>query len=551
MLKKLTVSNYAIIDLLVVEFSKGFNVITGETGAGKSIMVEALGLALGERADLDSLANKNQKCTIELEVELKNYDLEAFFIKNDLDFFEETIVRREISPEGKSRAFINDTPVTLQILKEFSRSVVDIHSQHQNLLLENPNFRLSTIDKFGGFESELNDIRLAFKKLTVAREALKQLKNKDAEIRKNFDFNQFQLKELTEAQLKSGMLELLEAEQKVLANATEIKSLTTNVLFGFEGNESGLLDNLIALRAPLQHLQRLDPNAQTFFDRLNSSLIELKDLKDELENYSENITDDPKKLEQVEFSLEKIYGLFRKHSLSSVEALLALQEQLEKEVFRAQNFESEIQNAEEQVSLEQKTYLATAELLSKKRNVAAKAFSAEIVNYLHQLGMPEGRFEIAIEHSQNETAEGFDQLIWLFSPNKGMPLLDTSKTASGGEISRLMLSIKALMATKTALPSLILDEIDTGVSGEIAAKTALIMKKASANIQVITITHLPQVAAKANHHLFIYKSEIKGKTQTQIKILSPNERIDALASMLSDGEISLAAKENARVLLGV
>ncbi len=550
MLLRLTVSNYAIIDQIDIEFAKGFNVITGETGAGKSIMVEALGLALGNRADTTSLGDKTRKCVVELSVEISNYGLQKFFETNDLDFATESIIRREISPDGKSRAFINDTPVTLAVLKEFSQSIVDIHAQHQNLLLSNAEFRIEAVDKFAQHSALLDDVKNSWTEYSKALAGLTELKKKDAEIRKNFDFNQFQLSELLDAKLQPDMQVELENEQKVLANATEIKGLVSGLNYALDGSEQSVLSAFAGMKTTVQSLSRLDAKTQQFADRVLSCQIELKDLITELESYAEQITDDPKRLEEVESSLDKLYKLLRKHSFQTVAELMDFQQKLEEEVMLAQNFDEELLKAEKQLNSSTADYQKAASKLSNSRQKAAKTLSEQVQQVLAHLGMNEARLSLEFTTSATYSPLGIDQVNWMFSPNKGLGLQDASKTASGGELSRLMLALKAILAEKSQLPTLILDEIDTGVSGEIAAKTAALMKKSADKIQVIAITHLPQVAAKANYHLYIYKAENKGKTAMQVKTLSPSERVETIASMLSDGHISNAALENAVALIG-
>ncbi|MBX7182963.1 MAG: DNA repair protein RecN [Bacteroidia bacterium] len=549
MLESLSIKNFAIIDDLVVKFSSGFNVITGETGAGKSIMVQALGLTLGERADSSSLRDKSQKCVVELEVNLEKLAPHSFFTHHDLDYSNHTVVRREINSEGKSRAFINDTPVNLSVLKEFSHLIVDLHSQHQNLDAADAAFRLHALDRFAGNGQQVMAVQNAFKQFAAQRSELENLKQKESDLKKNLDFNQFQWQELSEANLREGMMEELESEQRRLENTGEIKNLLAGTLQAFEAGEFALLSQLSSVKGLLSSLVRLDGNTQPYLDRAVSSLVELKDLSQELDRYAEGITDNPQRLEEVNSILDKVYRLLRKHNLQQVEQLIALKQELELSIDQAENFDAEIAKAQTELNRLLGVYGEAAAELSQTRKRAAKDFSTIVSKQLIALAMPNAVFEIQLNAVTEPGPNGQDAVVWMFSSNKGSELKDAAKSASGGELSRLMLAIKGSLAQKAELPSLILDEIDTGVSGEVAAKIANLMKGIAQNMQVVAITHLPQVAARAHHHLFVFKGDLKGKTTTQIKVLDVEERVNAVAAMLSDGNISLPALENARALI--
>jgi DNA repair protein RecN (Recombination protein N) len=549
MLESLSIKNFAIIDDLEVRFASGFNVITGETGAGKSIMVQALGLTLGERADSTSLRDKSQKCVVELVMSLQNLSVQPFFQANDLDYANETIIRREINPEGKSRAFINDTPVNLAVLKEFSRLIVDLHSQHQNLDAADPQFRLRSLDQFAGNSVLLLELGQLFKHLDARKKELKELQQKEAELKRNLDFNQFQWNELEEAKLSQGMVEELETEQKRLENTGEIKTLVNGAVDALQNGDFTILSNLNSLKGFLSSLTKLDESTLPYLERVQTVLVDLKDLVQELDSYGDSVVDNPVRLEEVNERLDKVYRLLRKHNLQSVEQLLALQTQLEEAISKAENFDAERTKAETEVEKALLAYKEVAKKLCNERSKFAKEFSKQVSKVLVDLSMPNAQFEIQLQPLSEPGALGMDAIYWMFSSNKGSELKDASKAASGGELSRLMLAIKATLAQKAELPSLILDEIDTGVSGEVASRIANLMKGISQKMQVVAITHLPQVAARAHHHLFVFKGEIKGKTTTQMKILNPEEKINAVAAMLSDGKVSAPALENAKALI--
>jgi len=549
MLESLTIKNFAIIDDLEVKFEQGFNVITGETGAGKSIMVQALGLTLGDRADTSSLRKKTEKCVVELTISLKNLSVQSFFFSNDLDYAEQTIIRREINPEGKSRAFINDTPVNLSILKEFSGLIIDLHSQHQNLDAANPVYRLKALDQFMNNESIVKDLEKCYNRFDQCKRELKELQRKEAELKRNLDFNQFQWRELEEAKLEPEMMEGLELEQKRLENSGEIKSSVMNALNCLQQGEFTILSNLNSLKSFLSGLHKMDESTLSYLERVQSAIVELKDLAVELDSYGEAVVDNPERLDQVNERLDLVARLLRKHNLQTVSELLKYQSHLEEAISKAENFDSELLKAQAKVDASLIEYKALAQNLSLQRKKSAIELSAQISKTLTELSMPDARFEIVLETLNEPGLLGMDQAVWMFSSNKGSEMKDAAKSASGGELSRLMLAIKSTLAQKAELPTLILDEIDTGVSGEVASRIANLMRSISNKMQVIAITHLPQVAARAHHHLFVYKGEIKGKTATQIKNLSSDEKVYTLAAMLSDGNLSAAALENARALI--
>ena len=549
MLESLTIKNFAIIDDLEVKFEHGFNVITGETGAGKSIMVQALGLTLGDRADTSSLRKKTEKCVVELTISLKNLSVQSFFFSNDLDYAEQTIIRREINPEGKSRAFINDTPVNLSILKEFSGLIIDLHSQHQNLDAANPVYRLKALDQFMNNESIVKDLEKCYNRFDQCKKELKELQRKEAELKRNLDFNQFQWRELEEAKLEPEMMEELELEQKRLENSGEIKSSVMNALNCLQQGEFTILSNLNSLKGFLSGLHKMDESTLSYLERVQSAIVELKDLAVELDSYGEAVVDNPERLDQVNERLDLVARLLRKHNLQTVSELLKYQSHLEEAISKAENFDSELLKAQAKVDASLIEYKALAQNLSLQRKKSAIELSAQISKTLTELSMPDARFEIVLETFNEPGLLGMDQAVWMFSSNKGSEMKDAAKSASGGELSRLMLAIKSTLAQKAELPTLILDEIDTGVSGEVASRIANLMRSISNKMQVIAITHLPQVAARAHHHLFVYKDEIKGKTATQIKNLTSDEKVYTLAAMLSDGNLSEAALENARALI--
>lgn len=549
MLKTLSIRNYALIDALEIDLAKGLTIITGETGAGKSILLGALGLLLGDRADSTSLYDKEQKCVVEGTFQVKEYGLKDFFEENDLDYANETVIRREITPEGKSRAFINDTPVNISLLKMIANNLVDVHSQHETLTLNESSFQLEAVDAVAGTTDLLADYKSAFKSFRKISEQLRDLNEKEAKAKKDLDYFNFQFEELNAAQLKKDQQPELEAELQTLENAEAIKSGLSKSAFTLDGAEESLLAALTEIKNTLSQLAKFNPQVAQLSERINSAHIELKDIASELESLNDEIVHDPKRIEEVQERLDVIYRLQQKHSVKTIEELIVLRDELEKKISDIGSLETQIKTLEaEQAKLNAKV-LDLAGKLSKKRATAAPKLAKEVKDTLQQLGMPNAELNVQIEKLEAPTASGMDKVTFLFSANKGSAPQQLNKVASGGELSRLMLSLKSLLAKHTSLPTIIFDEIDSGISGDVAAKTGLILEQMSDTMQVLTITHLPQVASKGKSHLFVYKEEGGKRTVTKIKTLTKDERVQEIAKMLSAGKVGDAAIKNAKELL--
>jgi DNA repair protein RecN (Recombination protein N) len=549
MLQSLSIKNYALIDSLEIDLAKGLTIITGETGAGKSILLGALGLLLGDRADAAALNNKEQKCVVEGSFLVKDYGLKDFFEENDLDYANETVIRREITPEGKSRAFINDTPVNISLLKMIADNLVDVHSQHETLTLNESSFQLGAIDAVADVADLLAGYKSAFKNFRKISEQLRDLQEKEAKSKKDLDYFNFQFEELHAAQLKKDEQPELEAELQTLENAEAIKSGLSKSAFALDGAEESMLAALTEIKNTLSQLAKFNPQVAQLSGRVNSAHIELKDIASELESLNEEIVHDPKRIEVVNERLDLIYRLQQKHTVKTIAELLDLQQELEKKIAAIGTMESDIKVLEaEQAKLHSKV-LDLAGKLSKKRTTAAPKLSKEVKETLQQLGMPNAELIVQLEKLETPNASGLDKVSFLFSANKGSAAQPLNKVASGGELSRLMLSLKSLLAKHTSLPTIIFDEIDSGISGDVAAKTGNILELMAENMQVITITHLPQVASKGKSHLFVYKEETGKRTLTKIKSLTKEERVQEIAKMLSAGKVGEAALKNAKELL--
>lgn len=549
MLRTLSIRNYALIDAVEMEPAKELTIITGETGAGKSILLGALGLLLGDRADSSSLYDKNQKCIIEGTFVIKAYGLEDFFTANDLDYADESVIRREISAEGKSRAFINDTPVNISLLRTIGEKLVDIHSQHETLALAESSFQLAALDAVSGTEELLAEYKDEFRRFKKLEEQLRSLTESEAQSKKELDYAKFQFGELDAAQLKAGEQEALESELETLEHAETIKSGLSRSAFALDGSESNLLVSLGEIRSTLVQLAKYNPRIQQLSDRVNSTHIELKDISRELELLDSDIVHDPKRAEMVQERLDLIYSLQKKHSVKTVAELIILRDELDKKIADIGSLEDQLTEAGKALEASRKKLLDLAAKLTKKRSAAAPKLSKEVKATLTQLGMPNAELVVELETLAEPRDSGMDKATFLFSANKGNAPQPLHKVASGGELSRLMLSLKALLAKHTALPTIIFDEIDTGISGDIAAKTGAILEQMGEHLQVITITHLPQVASRGKAHLFVYKEEKSNRTVTRIRALTKDERVREIAKMLSAGTPGDAALKNAKELL--
>jgi len=549
MLASLSISNFALIDKLGIDFSDGFSTITGETGAGKSILLGALGLVLGKRADLTSLKNKEEKCVIEAHFQIANYNLQAFFESNDLDYENETIIRREILPSGKSRAFINDSPVNLQELQDLSLFLIDIHSQHQTQELSEEIFQFQIIDSVANNLESINHYSAILSTYKKDKSQLVTLNTKLQTLLKEQDYNTFLLDELLAAKFKVDEQEELEQVYKQLNNVEFIKENLDKSLALANEDQFGILQNLKEIKIALQKTISFSPEYQSLFDRINSVTIEFDDIITELSQHTEILVHDPESLELVNQKLQNIYNLQKKHQVNSIAELLDIQNDLDNKVVSVVELEFEINK------LTVKIENATSELDTLALNIrnnrlkAVPVLSEKLIYILEQLGMPNVRFNMELKEKDHYFINGKDELQFLFSANKGSDFGLLKKVASGGELSRIMLAVKAILAQYSSLPTIIFDEIDTGVSGEIANKMAAIMKDMSSKMQVFSITHLPQIAAKGKTHYKVFKSIQGNTTISELKLLTFEERIVEIAEMLSGKDISDSALNHAKALL--
>lgn len=558
MLKQLYINNFTLIDTLDIQLNPGFSVITGETGAGKSIILGAINLLLGQRADTKCIKHDTHKCIIEAHFDISRYGMENFFNDNGIDYdADDCILRREISPTGKSRAFINDTPVTLLTMRTLGSQLIDIHSQHQNLLLNEENFQLNVIDIIAEDKPLLIKYKEHFSELKAVRREIQKMRNEAEENKKNEDFMRFQLKELMDAGLQPEMQEELEHESDMLSHVEEIKTALYSVENILEnGNNSndgddGVTNRLKEAVRSLENIVDIFPETKSLAERMESCYIELKDILQEISTEAANIDFDPKRLEQVNSMLDKIYSLEHKHNVTTINELLILQKDLETKLSNIDNSDEEISKLlkKEQVLSDECGRLADE--LTAIRTKSAKKIEKEMPERLIALGIPKVRFAVNIENKELGN-DGHDRVSFMFSANTSTPMQPVAQVASGGEIARVMLSLKAMISGAVKLPTIIFDEIDTGVSGKIAEKMADIMQAmAHSERQVISITHLPQIAAKGSTHYKVYKEESSSGTISSMRQLSNDERIKEIAQMLSGSKITEAAISNAKELLKV
>ena len=558
MIKSLHIENYALIESLDIELRKGFSVITGETGAGKSIILGAIGLLCGQRADTKSIKTGAKRCVVEAEFDVGQYGMGDFFQQNDLDFDgTECIVRRELTSAGKSRAFINDSPVGLSTLKELGERLIDIHSQHQNLLLGKEDFQLNILDTMAKNADRLADYQQQYHALRQAEKALADAIERAKQSKDDEDYLRFQFNQLEEAKLVEGEQAALEEESELLEHAEEIKQELSNAVACIDGGEymqegqEPLLQQMKTAMAALRSISDKMKTAEELANRVESCYIEMKDIADEISQEADNIEFLPERLEQVQERLATLYALEKKHKVDSVEELIALSRQLSERLMLIDNSEEVIEELRQKVAAAKKKAVAMAEELSKQRQKAAKDVEQRMVENLIPLGMPNVQFKVDVRmDTERLTATGADTVEFLFSANKNSALQAVKQVASGGEIARVMLSLKALIASEVKLPTIIFDEIDTGVSGSIAEKMARIMQKmGEQNRQVISITHLPQIAAMGTCHYKVYKQDKDEQTNTHIVQLDDEERVREIAHMLSGEVLSDAAIENARALI--
>ena len=549
MLQQLNIKNYALIEDLSVDFTDGFSVITGETGAGKSILLGALGFVLGDRADTSVLFNKEMKCVVEAHFQLNGNNLQPLFDSNDLDFDKECIFRRELSQQKKSRAFINDTPVSLQVMKEIGSQLVDIHSQHDSLLLTDAAFQLHPLDEIAQSQNLLVDYQTNYGVYNSLKRRLNELRETASKNIAENDYLKFQLDELQKAQLREGEYAEIEQSLNVMENAEEIRSLLFSANGLLENSETAILPQLNELSSAMHRLKQLMPSSEELLQRIESAQLELKDIAYDLERIGDGAQFDEEKLQELQERFDLLSRLMMKHHVKEFEALIALRDELETKVNAFENIDQEIAQTESALKKQETLLRELASKLHALRMKAAKTFGDQVTDLARQLAMPHAMFQINVESMKDFSPTGLDQVRFMFSANKGIEVAELSKVASGGELSRLMLSIKSVVSQHNYIPTLIFDEIDTGVSGEVAAKIGGIMQGMGTSLQLISITHLPQVASKAAHHFFIYKDNEGARTQSHIKVLSNKERVTEIAKMLSNDKVTPEALKAAEVLL--
>jgi DNA repair protein RecN (Recombination protein N) len=552
MLKSLFIRNYVLIDALDIRFEEGFSVITGETGAGKSIILGALSLVLGERADTKSIQSGKDKCTIDAVFDISTYHLEHFFEENDLEYdATECMFRRELYRSGKSRAFINDSPVSLSIVKELGNRLIDVHSQHQNLLLADTHFQLNVVDLIAQTREPLSKYRNEYEEYLGVCDVLAGLKDKALNARNEEDYIRFQYEELCEAKLEAGEQEELEQELDTLSHAEDIKTALYKATELLNGEDTSVVSSLKDTIAVIEQLSAYFPKANEYADRLRTAYIDIHDLASETDVLKDDIEFNPERLDWVHNRLNTIYSLQQKHKLSSVADLIAKRDDFNAQLDMIDSFDEELNMLAKRQQDLYKRLTEQADEISALRKSASGMMEKQVIGRMVLLGMSNTRFQLLFTSKANPSFDGMDEVSFLFSANKNEPLKPVAQTASGGEISRLMLCVKAMIAGHAALPSIIFDEIDTGISGEVADKMADIMQDLGRKMQVITITHLPQIAAKGKAHYFVYKEDTPERTYTRIRHLDDKERVDEIARMLSGAKMTQAAVDNAKVLLGL
>ena len=551
MLQQLYIHNFTLIDKLDIHFSSGFSVITGETGAGKSIILGAIGLLLGNRADARLVKAGTDKCIVEAHFDISRYDMQQFFIDNDIDYEpDDCIMRRELRANGKSRAFINDTPVSLTTARELGEQLVDIHSQHQNLLLQKDDFQLSVVDIIANNSKELQQYRTTYREYSDTKAALKKLEEQIAANRANEDFLRYQAKELADANLVAGELTELEQEVETLSHTEDIKTALYSADEALSNDNVGIISSCKSAISRLSTITEVYPPVRELADRLDSAYIELKDIAHDISSLADNVDYDPQRLEVASSRLDALYSLQQKHHVETVEELIALRDNILHQLSHIDNADEELDALKAKVNELLAICTTKAKALTATRQKAAKKIEQQITDRLIALGMPNTRFEVRIEEKPLSN-DGADKPAFYFSANKNTTLQPVAQVASGGEIARVMLSLKAMISGAVKLPTIIFDEIDTGVSGRVAEMMAQIMKEmGDSNRQVISITHLPQIAALGSNHYKVEKTDTADGTTSTMRQLTPEERITELAQMLSGSNITDAAIQNARSLLG-
>ena len=550
MLQQLYIKNFTLIDELDIQLHPGFSVITGETGAGKSIILGAIGLLLGQRADSKSIKQGADRCVIEAHFDLSRYDMKSFFDENDIEYDDkDTIIRRELTATGKSRAFINDTPVALSMLKELGDQLMDIHSQHQNLLLNKQDFQLNVVDILAQDTKEVAAYQKVFDQYQQQKKALEALREEIERNRQNVDFLQFQFDELSQSKLAKGEQEELEQQSDTMSHAEEIKTALYETDNALNGDETGVVDMIRKASNALGSISQVLPDSEELVGRLDSCRIELKDIADEVGRMLNHTDFDPEELDAINNRLDRLYELEKKYHVKTVEELISLRDQLRQQLNNIENSDEAVAEKEKEVEQLHAICQEHANKVTKQRQAIAKQMKSQMAGRLEALGMPHARFEVSITTTELGR-NGQDNVSFLFSANTSTPLQSVAQVASGGEIARVMLSLKAMISGAVKLPTIIFDEIDTGVSGKIAEKMAQIMQEmGQTERQVISITHLPQIAALGSHHYKVSKEETPQGTISQMKELTPEERINEIAQMLSGSNISKAAIDNAKQLL--
>ncbi|MCQ2200385.1 MAG: DNA repair protein RecN [Paludibacteraceae bacterium] len=549
MLKRLHIDNYALIESSEIDFESGFTVITGETGAGKSILLGALGLLMGDKVESKYFKDAEKKCVIEATFDLSNYNLQSFFDENELEYDDETIVRKEIQTSGKARQFVNDSPVSLSVLKSLGDRLIDIHSQHQNLLIKDDEFQLSVVDAVADTKIELEQYAAQYKNWKKLSQELEKLKLQQEQDRENQDYLESQLEKLTSANLVEGEQTELEEEQNVLSNADTIRESLGNAYWNMEDDDSSIASRLKESINSMNKVADMVSGMEELVERSSSLLADIKDISATLSDYIDKVDSDPKRLEFIQQRLDTIYTLERRFKVDSVEELIQTRKDLEKRVARFTSSSEELEDLEKEVEKARKELSKSAKNLSDKRKNNADKIADSIVQNLVEMGMPASKLKVEVSQIDGFSPLGIDEVRFLFSANKDKTLLPISDIASGGEISRVMLSLKNLLSQVSSLPTVILDEIDTGISGEVAGRMGKVMKKMATRMQVISITHLPQIAAQGDNHFMVFKADKGEKIVSSIKLLSQDERVDEIAQMLSGASPTDAARANARELM--
>ena len=549
MLRRLTVRNYAIIRELDMEFGEGFTIITGETGAGKSILLGALGLVLGERADTSVLLSQDEKCVVEACFNISGYDLNELFEANEIDYDDEAILRREITPSGKSRAFLNDTPVNITVLKELGGRLIDVHSQHETLLLGSGFFQMRVVDAYAGTSGLAKEYSGAWSRYLAARREYDTAALNLEKVKADFDYYSHQLDEFRAVKPVQGEQEVLEKEQEMLSNASEIKEALTAVAAAIGGEDVSALSLIRSARTGLSRIAGWLPEAAELEKRLETQLIELNDISYEVEKLNDRASADPGRLEYVTQRLDSLYSLMQKHRCRDLDELLAVQHRVEEAVAASSDTDEKLDELKKRRDAALIGVNAISAKLSAARKKAAGPLSEEITGMLHRLGMPHARFEAGISSMAAPGPSGIDEIRFLFSANRQVEPEDLSKCASGGELSRVMLCLKSVLANSSGLPAIIFDEIDSGVSGEVASMVGSILSEMGKSMQVINITHLPQVAARGRIHYHVYKEESDHSTITRVRLLKDDERVKEVARLLSGSTVTEAAMRNARELM--